>query len=263
MNERLLLGRSIETGSWVHRLDPRSKLLGMLLYVAVILLCRSWTDMALLAVFSVLVMASTRISLNYYLKAAKPLKYLMLFIFVVQTLTVKTGEVWLSLGALELHEGGLRLGAFSVIRTFFLITFTALLTFTTRPSRLNQGLDGLLKPLGKLGVPTERLTLMMSLALRFIPTILDEAQVILKAQASRGADLSELKLADKARMLMTLLVPVITGAFRRAQDLIYSMEARGFVLDAPRTYYHRLRWGAADTLFIVLFLAAGTAAALL
>ncbi|MFD1775937.1 energy-coupling factor transporter transmembrane component T family protein [Paenibacillus rhizophilus] len=263
MNDRLLLGRSIETGSWVHKLDPRSKLIGMLLYVAAILLSRSWPAMALLAVFSVVVAVSTRIPLQYYLKAAKPLRYLMLFIFIVQLLTVKEGAALLTIGSFSLHEAGLRLGAFAVIRTFLLVAFTALLTFTTTPARLNQGLEGILSPLRFIGFSPGRFTLMVSLALRFIPTILDEVQIVLKAQASRGADLSELPFKEKGRMLVTLLVPVIAGAFRRAQDLVYSMEARGFRMDAPRSRYHRLRWGWADTFFIAMFIMLGIAAAIL
>ncbi|WP_405106569.1 energy-coupling factor transporter transmembrane component T [Paenibacillus sp. FSL K6-1217] len=263
MNERLLLGRSIDTGSWVHKLDARSKITGMLLYVAIILLSTSWISIGLVAVFSIAVMATTRIPLKYFIKAAKPLRYLMLFIFIVQALSVKEGEVLWSLGSFSLHEGGLRMGAFSVIRMLFLLTFTALLTFTTTPAKLNQGLEGVLAPLKKLRLSPDRITLMISIALRFIPTILDEAQIILKAQASRGADLKELPLKEKARMLVSLLVPVIASAFRRAQDLIYSMEARGFRMDAPRSRYHRLRWGAADTLFVAMFVVLGVAVALL
>ncbi|AIQ62196.1 cobalt transporter [Paenibacillus stellifer] len=263
MNERLLLGRTIETGSWVHRLDPRSKLIGMLLYAAAILLARSWAAMAVLAIMSLMIAVSTRIPLKYYLRAAKSLRYLMLFIFIVQLLSVKGGRVWLSLGSFQLYEDGFRLGAFAVIRTFLLVSFTAMLTFTTTPARLNQGLEGILSPLKRAGLSPGRFTLMISLALRFIPTILDEAQIVLKAQASRGADISELPLKEKGRMLVTLLVPVIVGAFRRAQDLVYSMEARGFRMEAPRTRYHRLRWGAADTCFIALFVLLAAASAVL
>lgn len=263
MNDRLLLGRSIETGSWVHKLDARSKIIGMLLYFAVILLAYSWTSMAVLAVFSVVIMASTRIPLKYFVKAAKPLRYLMLFIFIVQALSVKEGDAFFSIGSFSLHEGGLRVAAFSVIRMFLLITFTALLTFTTLPAKLNHGLEGILKPFKKLGLSPDRITLMISIALRFIPTILDESQIIMKAQASRGADLKELPLKEKGRMLVSLLIPVISSAFRRAQDLVYSMEARGFRMDAPRTRYHRPKWSAADTLFVLMFIVLGVAVALL
>ncbi|WP_251037617.1 energy-coupling factor transporter transmembrane component T family protein [Paenibacillus albidus] len=263
MNEKLLLGRSIETGSWVHRLDARAKLTGMIVYVAIILLSRSWLALALLAVFSLAVMASTRIPLKYFIKAAKPLRYLMLFIFIVQMLSVKEGAVWFSAGSFSLHEEGLRLGAFSVIRMVFLITFTALLTFTTTPGKLNQGLKGILSPFRRFGLSPDRITLMISIALRFIPTILDEAQIIMKAQASRGADLQELPLKEKAKMLVSLLVPVISSAFRRAQDLVYSMEARGFRMDARRSRYHRPKWGGADTAFIAMFVVLGIAIVML
>ncbi|WP_054957419.1 energy-coupling factor transporter transmembrane component T family protein [Paenibacillus dakarensis] len=257
MRDKLLIGRSINTGSWIHSLDPRAKLASMLLYVVVIILVSSWPDMVMTALFSILVMWSTQISFRYYLKAMKPLRFLMLFIFIVQLVTVKSGEAWFSIGSFTLYQGGLELGLLSVLRMALLVSFTAILTFTTTPGKLNLGLEGLLKPLNKIGMHPERLTLMISIALRFIPTILDETHKILKAQASRGADLKELPWKDKAKMLVSLLVPVTVSAFRRAQDLIHSMESRGYVIHEPRTSLHHLTWEAKDTAFLMLFVLLG------
>lgn len=257
MRDKLLIGRSIETGSWIHHLDPRAKLVAMLLYVAVIIMVSTWPGMILTALFSVLIMRCTRISLRYYLKAMKPLRFLMLFIFVIQLLTVQSGKAWLSLGSLTLYSDGVEIGLLSVLRMALLISFTAILTFTTTPGKLNLGLEGVLKPLKKAGMHPERLSLMVSIALRFIPTILDETYKILKAQASRGADLKELPWKDKAKMLVALLVPVTVSAFRRAQDLIHSMESRGYVMNEPRTSLHRLTWAARDTGFLLLFVMLG------
>lgn len=259
MRDKLLIGRSIDTGSWIHALDPRFKLAAMLLYVVVIVLVSSWPDMLITALFSILMMWSTRISFRYYLKAMKPLRFLMLFIFIVQLLTVKTGEIWFSVGSFHLYTDGLEIGLLSVLRMALLVSFTAILTFTTTPGKLNLGLEGVLKPLKKIGMHPERLSLMISIALRFIPTILDETHKILKAQASRGADLKELPWKDKAKMLVSLLVPVTVSAFRRAQDLIHSMESRGFVINEPRTSLYRLTWAAKDIAFIFLFIALGAA----
>ncbi|UNK19085.1 energy-coupling factor transporter transmembrane protein EcfT [Paenibacillus sp. N3/727] len=257
MRDKLIIGRSIDTGSWIHGLDPRAKLAAMLLYVAVIVMVSSWPGMVLTALFSILIMYSTRISFRYYLKAMKPLRFLMVFIFVIQVLTVKSGEALLSLGSFTLFSGGLEVGLLSVMRMALLVSFTAILTFTTTPGKLNLGLEGVLKPLKKVGVHPERLSLMISIALRFIPTILDETHKILKAQASRGADLKELPWKDKAKMLVALLVPVTVSAFRRAQDLIHSMESRGFVMNEPRTSLHSLSWAARDTGFLMLFVMLG------
>ncbi|WP_138495171.1 energy-coupling factor transporter transmembrane component T family protein [Paenibacillus pinistramenti] len=254
MKNRLLIGRVIDTGSWVHALDPRAKLTAMLVYAAAIILLRSWPALLLAALFSLAVMAATRISYKFYAKAAKPLRLLMLFIFILQCLTVSQGRVLLQAGPLAVSAGGLSAGGLAVVRMALFISFTALLTFTTTPGRLNQGLDGMLKPFARLRLPVHRLTLMAGLALRFIPTILEESQKILKAQAARGADLRELRLRDKGKMLISLLVPVTVGAFRRAEELVTSMEARGFVVDAPRTEYYEPSWGAKETGFVGLHL---------
>lgn len=259
MRDKLLIGRSIDTGSWIHALDPRAKLVSMLLYVVVIVLVSSWPDMLVTAFFSILIMWGTRISFRFYIKAMKPLRFLMIFIFIVQLLTVKSGDIWFRIGSLILYKEGFELGLLSVLRMALLVSFTAILTFTTTPGKLNLGLEGVLKPFKKIGMHPERLSLMISIALRFIPTILDETHKILKAQASRGADLKELPWKDKAKMLVSLLVPVTVSAFRRAQDLIHSMESRGFVINEPRTSLYKLTWALQDTCYLLLFVLLGTA----
>ncbi|MCJ8011898.1 energy-coupling factor transporter transmembrane protein EcfT [Paenibacillus sp. KQZ6P-2] len=253
MHEKLLIGRLIDTGSPVHRLDPRAKLTAMLLYAVMVVCARSWLALLCLMVFSVLMMALTRIPVRTYLKAAKPLRFLMLFILIVQCFAVKGGSVLVAVGSWHLDSAGLEAGAIAALRMVLLVSFTALLTFTTSPGQLNQGLEGMLKPLEWTGIPAERLSLMTGIALRFIPAILDEAQTILKAQASRGADLRELPWKEKARMLTALLVPVTVGAFRRAEDLTASMESRGYRIGAPRTRYRPLVWGQGESWFVAAF----------
>ena len=253
MRNKLLFGRSIDTGSWVHAVDPRAKLTGMMLYLIAIVAVGSWPALAVAAVFSVVYMLSTKIPLKYYLKAAKPLWVLMVFIFIVQCFTVESGEALWSIGSWTLYSGGVSSGFIAASRMGLLVSFTAILTFTTTPGVLNQGLSGVLKPLKRLGLSPERLTLMMSIALRFIPTILEETHKILKAQASRGADLKELPWKEKGRMLVSLLVPVTVSAFRRAEELVLSMESRGYTLGAPRSEYHLLVWRSRDTWFVLSY----------
>ncbi|WP_270620026.1 energy-coupling factor transporter transmembrane component T family protein [Paenibacillus macerans] len=254
MRNKLLFGRCIDTGSWVHGVDPRAKLTGMLLYLVAIVAVGSWAALGAAAAFSAAYMLATKIPLKYYVKAAKPLWTLMVFIFVVQCLTVHEGaELWRA-GSWTLYAGGVSSGLLAAARMGLLVSFTALLTFTTTPGLLNQGLSGVLKPLGRIGIRSERLTLMMSIALRFIPTILDETHKILKAQAARGADLKELPWKEKGRLLVSLLVPVTVSAFRRAEELVLSMEARGFAVGAPRTEYHLLTWKSLDTWFVVSYM---------
>lgn len=253
MRNKLLFGRSIDTGSWVHSVDPRAKLTGMVLYLIALLIVNSWIALGLAAVFSLAYMISTRIPLKYYAKAAKPLWVLMVFIFVVQSLSIKQGTVLWHIGSWELYSGGLSSGLIAALRMTLLVSFTAILTFTTTPGLLNQGLSGVLKPLRKVGISAERLTLMMGIALRFIPTILDESHKIMKAQAARGADMKELPWKEKGRLLVSLLVPVTVGAFRRAEELVLSMESRGYIVGAPRSEYHLLSWSKRDTWFILSY----------
>ncbi|MEK4508619.1 energy-coupling factor transporter transmembrane protein EcfT [Paenibacillus anaericanus] len=253
MRNKLLFGRSIDTGSWVHSVDPRAKLTGMVLYLIALLVVNSWVALGLATVFSLAYMVSTRIPLKYYAKAAKPLWVLMVFIFVVQSLSIKQGTVLWHIGSWELYSGGLSSGLIAALRMTLLVSFTAILTFTTTPGLLNQGLSGVLKPLRKVGISAERLTLMMGIALRFIPTILDETHKIMKAQAARGADMKELPWKEKGRLLVSLLVPVTVGAFRRAEELVLSMESRGYIVGAPRSEYHLLSWSKRDTGFILSY----------
>lgn len=253
MHNKLLFGRSIDTGSWVHKVDPRAKLTGMFLYLVALVVVNSWLALGLAAVFSLAYMLSTRIPLKYYAKAAKPLWMLMVFIFIVQCLSIKEGTIVLTLGSWHLYSGGLSSGLIAALRMALLVSFTAILTFTTTPGLLNQGLSGVLKPLRKIGISSERLTLMMGIALRFIPTILDETHKILKAQAARGADLKELPWKEKGRLLISLLVPVTVGAFRRAEELVLSMESRGYIVGAPRSEYHLLNWTKRDSLFVLSY----------
>ncbi|GIP28213.1 energy-coupling factor transporter transmembrane protein EcfT [Paenibacillus sp. J23TS9] len=253
MREKLLIGRLIDIDSPVHRLDPRAKMTAMLLYAVMVMAARSWPALLCLTAFSVLIMLLTRIPIRMYLKAAKPLRVLMLFILIVQCLAVKGGSVLISAGSWHLDSAGLAAGVYAVMRMGLLVSFTAMLTFTTSPGQLNQALEGMLRPFEHAGIPAERLSLMTGIALRFIPAILDEAQTIMKAQASRGADLRELPWKGKVRMLTALLVPVTVGAFRRAEDLTASMESRGYRIGAPRTRYRPLVWGQGETWFVAAF----------
>jgi energy-coupling factor transport system permease protein len=253
MRNRLILGRFIDTDSWVHRLDPRSKITAMLLYFLMIMFTRDLTALALIALFSLIAMKCTRIPYSLYFRAFKPLRFLIAFIFIFPAVFDPRGDLLLGLGPLEIHSGGLMLGIVSAARMMLFVSFTAILTFTTAPARLTQGLEEMMKPLKYIGISPERWSLMIGIALRFIPTILEEAEIILKAQASRGADFKELPWKDKAKMLISLLVPVTAGAFRRATDLVDSMEARGYRLGMPRSKYIVLAWRSADTLFTMGF----------
>lgn len=242
MHRSIKLGRYIAAESPIHRLDPRAKIIAMILYFAMILTIHSLVGLAVLAAGSLLIIGMTRIPFKAYLRTLRPLRYLIAFIFLFPVLF---GEHDL---AANLVQGTVAAG-----RMTLFILFSAVLTFTTPTARLIQGLERLLQPFRILGVSPEKWSMMINLALRFIPTIIDEAKIILKAQASRGADFAERSWKEKAKVLITLLVPVTAGTFRRAQELTDSMEARGFVPGMPRTSYHQLTWSRMDSGFVLCF----------
>ncbi|WP_058300836.1 energy-coupling factor transporter transmembrane component T family protein [Gorillibacterium timonense] len=250
MANRMIMGKYIETGSAVHRLDPRAKTLAMLLFMAAVFLVRSTVDLAVLAAFSIGVMAATRIPFITYVRTLKPLIFLMAFIFVFHVLFDTGGSWYVDLGPVKFYSGGLQKGFMSVARMVLFVAFTAVLTLTTPPLLLTQGLESLMKPLSLFRISPRKVTLMLTTSLRFIPTVFEEANKILRAQASRGMDLVDQNVLQKAKLLISLLVPVTVGAIRRAAELVDSMEARGYRLHAPRSRFHKLTWGWGDTLLI-------------
>ncbi|MCR8645274.1 energy-coupling factor transporter transmembrane protein EcfT [Paenibacillus sp. N1-5-1-14] len=256
MQQRLIIGRFINTASWVHHLDPRAKMTAMMIYAASVILIDTWQGLLWLAIISLAVMISTKIPLKLFMRGIKPLAPLIIFMMLFQFFFIKEGELLFSWGFIHVYDQGITRGMLAAGRMILFVTFTAILTFTTTPIKLTQGLEGILRPFTIIGVSPQKIALMISIALRFIPTILDEAQKIVKAQASRGADMKELPWKDKGKMAISLLVPVMVSAFKRAEDLLYSMESRGFQLGAPRSSYYTLTWHLQDTAFIgIMFLA--------
>lgn len=254
--QRMIIGRYIHRDSSIHMLDPRAKTVSMLLFMLGVFLCKSYAEVLVLLLFTLTMILCTRIPLGIYIRAVKPLLFLILFIILFHALFDQegAGTRLVDTGAFALYSGGLKKGLIAAARMTLFIMFTAILTFTTQPDRLAQGLGSLLRPLQGIGVPVNRMMLMLSVALRFIPAIFEEAERIWKAQISRGLELKEKPMKEKARLLIAMLVPVTAGAFRRAVQLADSMEARGYQLNGERTAYRTLHWRPADTLYILTFL---------
>ena len=253
MKHKLMLGRYIDGHSLLHRLDPRSKLAGMLLFMAAVFLINSYATLIIALAFTFIVIMMTRIPLSYYIKAVKPLLFLIAFIALFHIFFHAEGARLLKAGTFSIYSGGLEKGLVSAGRMTLFITFAAVLSFTTQPDRIAGALGSLLRPLQWIGLPIDRLVLMLSISLRFIPTIFEEAERIWKAQVSRGFSLTNRPLKEKAKLIIALLVPVTAGAFRRAASLADSMEARSYRLGAPRSQYRQMAWQHIDTLFLLSF----------
>ena len=288
---QVVIGQYIPANSWVHRLDPRTKLLGLLLLIVSTFLIQQLTTMVGLLFVVIVFFTTSKVPLQRFLKGIAPLLFLLTFTVIFQLLLNRQGELLYesssSLNAysiaavvaiivlyqfikrfvpvrfllflsslvaiffalqlqgplviwafdVSIYEGGLTFALFLVTRIVILITLSSLLTLTTKPTDLNNGLEEVMKPLKKLRVPTSEIAMMIAIALRFIPTLLDEANKIMKAQSSRGVDFEEGTLRQKVTQIISLLIPMFIISFKRADELANAMEARGYAPGKDRTKY--------------------------
>lgn len=251
MLEKMIFGRYVPTNSIMHKMDPRAKLLLVFFFVCVVFLANNLWTYALLGVFTIGLITLSNIPFRFLLGGLKPVFLIIIFTFVLHILFTKEGELLFSLGWLEIYKGGLVQGLFISLRFTLLILVTSLLTLTTTPISITDGMEELLNPLKKWKAPVHELALMMSIALRFIPTLMEETDKIMKAQMARGIDFSSGPIKERIKAVVPLLVPLFVSAFKRAEELATAMEARGYQGGEGRTKYRQLNWGAADSLLMV------------
>ncbi len=263
MLKDITLGQFIPGDSAVHRMDPRSKILLGLLYIVVLFFIRHVAAYSVMALYTLMVTVIASIRVGILLRGLRPVLFILVLTFALNTL-LTPGEVLYQLGPMTITEQGLWQGMTMVFRLLLLIITTSLLTLTTSPVDLTDGLERLMGPGQRLGIPAHELAMMMTIALRFIPTLMEEADRIMKAQMARGADFASGNLVRRARSLIPLLVPLFVGAFRRADDLALAMEARCYRGGQGRTRFRQLAvtsvdWmgAAVTTAFMVLALAWG------
>src|SRR5579885_1829030 len=243
----LMLGQYVPAESPVHRLDPRTKILGTMWLVGVLFATRSLAGLVVLTAFLGGVLAAGRIAPAYAVRGLRPVFWLVGIAVVFQVLFGDSGgHVLFRRGPLVVTRENLAAGAFYGYRLILLVAATTVMTFTTSSVELTDGLERLLRPFRRAGVPAHELALMMTIALRFIPTLLEETEKIMKAQMARGAEFSQGSLVRRARALVPLLVPLFVGAFRRADALALAMEARCYRGGEHRTRMRQLEMRRAD-----------------
>ena len=255
----ITLGQYYPAESIIHKLDPRTKILGTLVFLVSLFVVDNLLGFAFAFVFLAVVVALSTVPVSYMARGLKPVLVLIVFT-VLLNMFLSTGEVIWSLGFFKLTREGLYRAVFMGVRLVLLIFGTTLLTLTTKPITLTDGLERLMKPFSKIGLPAHELAMMMSIALRFIPTLMDETDKIMKAQTARGADFESGNLIQRAKSLIPLLVPLFISAFRIASDLAMAMEARCYHGGEGRTRMNPMKFKASDWIgFAVLaaFLAAG------
>lgn len=304
MNEKIVFGQYYQSDSWIHKLDPRTKLMSVILLMIALFIVKDLYILLgfMLAVFIIII--TTKIPFMKFLQSIKMMTLVLVITFLLQVAFRKDGELlatftfhltYINIGIIVLslvlwflfskhikyfksllfillicglfflqhyfnngpllvdykinvYSGGLTMASYIVLRIITLLLLSSLLTFSTKPTELNLALDYLLKPLQKLKINTSTFTMMVSIALRFIPTLILETDKVLKAQASRGADFKEGKLMKKIMQIVSLIVPMFIIAYKRAYDLADAMEARGYIPDGKRSSIYILKYRLSDYL---------------
>ena len=241
----ITIGQYYSTDSVLHRMDPRTKLLGTLVYLVSLFLFDSLPVYALAAAFLLFVILLSRVPFSYMVKGLKPIMFFLVFTIVMNMFLVK-GEVIWTFWKLQVTREGLRQSVFMAARLIMLILGSNLMTLTTTPTRLTNAMEAVMKPLKLIKVPVHEIAMMMSIALRFIPILLDETDKIMKAQMARGADFESGNLFKKAKSMIPVLVPLFISAFRRANDLAMAMEARCYHGGKGRTQMKPLKYAGRD-----------------
>jgi len=225
MLKNITIGQYFPGKTIIHKLDPRIKILITLLFIFSLFFIDSFTPYLFVVAFILTSVGLSKVPLKFILKGLKPLLIIIMITFLINAI-LTPGEVLYRLGPVKITIEGLRQATFMALRLIFLIVGTSLLTLTTSPISLTDGIEKLLNPFRKIGLPAHELAMMMTIALRFIPTLLEETDKIMKAQMARGADFESGNIMNRAKSLVPLLVPLFISAFRRADELAMAMEAR-------------------------------------
>ena len=248
MLKDVTLGQYFPGTSLIHRLDPRTKLIGVILYIVALFVAKSWISYAVVLAFLLVCIHISQIPHRAIVKGMKPLVVILIFTGVLNLFYSEGGRVLLHFWDLTVTTEGLKRAIFMMGRILMLISGTFLMTYTTSPISLTDGLESLLGPLKKLHVPVHELSMMMCIALRFIPTLIEETDKIMNAQKARGADFESGSIIDRAKALIPVLVPLFISAFRRADELATAMECRCYQGGEGRTKMKLLRYQRNDFL---------------
>ena len=251
MMKNITIGQYIPGESIVHQLDPRTKILATFLFIALLFLVETFTGYALGALMLFVIVLLSRIPVKFVLRGIRPLMFIIVLTLCLHFFMTE-GRVILQIWFLKLTYEGLIRGLMMVSRLILLIIGSSLLTLTTSPILLTDGIESLLKPFRAVGVPAHELAMMMTIALRFIPTLVEETEKIMKAQMARGADFESGNIFHRAKSLIPILIPLFVSAFRRADELAVAMEARGYRGGEGRTRFRVLKFPRRDAAALIL-----------
>ena len=259
MLKDITLGQYFPGNSVIHRLDPRTKLLFLIVYIIALFAAVNWVSYGVMLVFLAFCITISTIPLKSILRGMKPLVVILLFTAVLNVFFTDGQTVLWQWKGIRITQEGLIRAVFMMARILMLITGTFLLTYTTSPIALTDGIESLLNPLKAIRLPVHELAMMMSIALRFVPTLIEETDKIISAQKARGADFESGNLLRRVKALVPILVPLFISAFRRADDLATAMECRCYQGGTGRTKMKLLRYKRRDylTFLVAVVLLAG------
>lgn len=257
MLKDITLGQYYPGKSLIHRIDPRVKILALIAYLVIVFIADNFIALGFLLLTSVFIIILSKIPLKTIIKSIKPILILVLITSVINIFNID-GDVIAEFWVLSITKQGIRTAIFVSVRIILLVAVSSLLTYTTTPTKLTDGLEKLMTPLKVFRVDVHSIAMMMTIALRFIPTLIDEVQIISNAQKARGADMDSGGLLKKVKAVVPILIPLFISAFRRASDLAFAMECRCYT-GVGRTHFKQLKMTSADiiaTIFMLVILAA-------
>ena len=264
MKADIAFGQYYEGDSFLHKLDPRWKILFAILYIVVIFLAKNIFSFVLLVLSAILLIFVSRIRLGTILRGLRPLIFIIVFTAIINIFWLKGETILVDWWIIHIYLEGLINALLIVVRVVILVAGTSiLLTYTTTPIALTDGLERLLSPLAKIRLPVHEFSMMMTIALRFIPTLVEETEKIMNAQKARGADFSTGSLMRRAKALIPILIPLFISAFRRAEELATAMECRCYTGGRGRTRMNVLHSTWRDLVMFICLCALGAAVVLI
>jgi len=251
----IIIGQYVPVQSVIHRMDPRSKLIAVFAFVIIVFIANNWISYAVLVAITCVAILLSKVPLRFIYKGLRPILFIIVLTFLLNAFFTRSGHELFGYGWFQLTTGGLRQALLISIRLLMIVISTTLLTLTSTPMDITDGLEILLRPLKKIRFPVHEFALMMSISLRFIPTLMEETEKIMKAQTARGVEFSSGPLMQRVKAILPLLIPLFISAFRRAEDLAMAMEARGYHGDEGRTKLRLFNWELRDSsLLVIIFL---------
>ncbi|MGT2926444.1 energy-coupling factor transporter transmembrane component T family protein [Streptococcus cuniculipharyngis] len=252
--DNLILGRYVPGQSIVHQLDPRSKLLAMFIYLLIIFWANNLVTNLLLTLVTLAMILLSKVRLGFFFNGLKPMFGLILFTTLFQLFFTRGGAPLFEFGIIKITDYSLAQAALIFTRFVLITCASTLLTLTTTPLSLADAVESLLGPLRRFGLPVHEIGLILSLSLRFVPTLMDDATRIMNAQRARGVEFSEGNFLQRIRATIPILIPLFASSFKRADALAIAMEARGYQGGDGRSKYRQLSWARRDSLLIMLMI---------